>query len=272
MKKSLACLLLILLFSVDPLPLFAVPIAVPSDSAELQEKLPKMASLIMKGKANLALPELKKLDLRYPDRATVHFLTGIAYGKLGMNEDAVREERQALSDDPQYLPARISLGIAEGNTGHFKQEIRQERLVLSVDLKNESAWEATGWAYASLAKWSLSREAEEQAIRLNPYDDQAHMVLGISLAHLGFYEEALTEELKAKKLNPKDGGTLRAIAWIKTLIAPEHKQKHENDVQTVNPLLAPDQGDIPQGAPGIIPLSGGTNSGNTGNLRAPARP
>jgi len=272
MKKLLLGLLSISLFAVAPLPLLAIPLAVPSDPAELQQKLPKMAALIMKGQAGFALPELKKLDRLYPDRASVHFLTGIAYGKLGMNEDAVREERQALSNNPRYLPARISLGIAEGNTGHFNQEIRHERLVLSVDLKNESAWEATGWAYASLAKWSLSREAEEQAIRLNPYDDQAHMVLGISLAHMGFYQEALMEELKAKKLNPKDGGTLRAIAWIKTLIAPERTQKHERSVQTVNPLLAPDQGNIPQGAPGIIPLSGGINSGNSGNLRAPARP
>ena len=272
MKKILSGLLSIFVLSSAPLPLWAIPLAVPSDPVELQQKLPKMAALIMKGKSSLALPELKKLDRLYPDRASVHFLTGIAYGKLGMNEDAVREEKQALSNNPQYLPARISLGIAEGNTGHFDQEIRQERLVLATDLKNESAWEATGWAYASLAKWSLAREAEEQAVRLNPSDDQAYMVLGIALAHMGFYQEALIEELKAKKLNPKDGGTLRAITWIKTLIAPEDTQKHEKDAQTVNPLLAPDQGDIPQGAPGIIPMSGGINSGNSGNLRAPARP
>ncbi|MHB1757922.1 MAG: tetratricopeptide repeat protein [Leptospirillum sp.] len=272
MKKLLSGLLSIFFLSTVPLPLLAIPLAVPSDPVELQKKLPKMAALIMKGKASLALPELKKLDRRYPDHASVHFLTGIAYGKLGMNEEAVHEEKQALSNNPQYVPARISLGIAEGNTGHFKQEIREERIVLATDLKNESAWEATGWAYASLGKWSLAREAEEQAVRLNPFDDQAHMVLGISLAHLGFYQEALMEELKAKKLNPKDGGTLRAITWIKTLIAPENPQKHEKDAQTINPLLAPDQGDIPQGAPGIIPQSGGINSGNSGNLRAPARP
>ncbi|EQD54280.1 TPR domain-containing protein, partial [mine drainage metagenome] len=157
MKKLLSILLVAFFFGAVPRPLFALPIAVPSDPAELQKKLPKIASLIMKGKSGLALPELKKLDRLYPDRASVHFLTGIAYGKLGMNGHAVREEQQALSNNPGYLPARISLGIAEGNTGHFNQEIRQERLVLSVDLKNESAWEATGWAYASLAKWKLSR-------------------------------------------------------------------------------------------------------------------
>ncbi len=269
MKKNVFEVSLIwgVLLVLVPLKVFAVPLVLSSDPPELRQKLPELAGLIMNGKAADALPDLKKLDRLYPDHANVHFLTGLALGKLGQNSEAVREEKIAVSEDPGNSSARVALGIALGNTGHFNKEVQQERLVLATEIKNESAWQAMGWAYASLAKWRLARESEEEAVRLNPYDDQAFMVLGISLAHLGFYQEGLTEELKAKKLNATDQGTLRAIAWISGLIAPSHEKNENSSPQTLNPLLAPDKGDAPQGAPGIIPQAGGTGSINSGQLR-----
>ncbi|MCL4460106.1 MAG: tetratricopeptide repeat protein [Nitrospirae bacterium] len=228
--------------------------------------LHKSARLILEDKPEKAVPVLRNLLKNYPDYAMVHFLLGLAYGKLDENVRAVAEEKKALVLNPKSEAARVSLGIALGNTGHFRQEIRSERQALALNPKDEMAWEAIGWAYASRRNWRLARASEEAAIKLRKSDPSAHMVLGVALAHLGFPEEGLSEEKTAALLDPEDRGVKRAIAWISTILHPV--KEGSGGQGRFNPLLAPDNGpDIP-GSPSTQAPANPNNNAN-GTLRAP---
>ena len=244
----------------------AEPLVHPSDPPALAKGLNEAAGLILEEHPRRAVALLVRFEKIYPDYDMVHFLLGLAYGKLDKNERAVSEERRALSLNPKNEAARVSYGIALGNTGHFRKEIRQERQALALNSRDEAAWQALGWAYASLSKWKLARAAEEKALSLNSSDPSAYMVLGVSLAHLGFVEEGLSEEARGARLAPEDQGIKRAIAWISGILHP--LRSGETPSPKINPLLAPDKGNTPQGAPNILPPPG--QNLPPGSVRAPA--
>lgn len=244
----------------------AEPLVHQNDPPDLAKGLNEAAGLILEDHPKKAITRLLQLEKSYPDYDMVHFLLGLAYGKLDRNDRAVQEERQALSLRPKNESARVSYGIALGNTGHFKAEIRQERQAIALNPRDESAWQALGWAYASLSKWKLARAAEEKAISLDSTDPSAYMVLGVALAHLGFAEEGLSQETKAARLDPKDQGIKRAIAWISGILHPVRSDRTKSP--TFNPLLAPDKGTTPPGSPEISPSPG--QNLPQGPVRAPA--
>ena len=243
------------------------PLSGSNDPAGLTVPLHKSARLILEDKPEKAVPILQNLLKAYPDYAMVHFLLGLAYGKLDENVKAVAEEKKALVLNPRSEAARVSLGIALGNTGHFRQEIRSERQALALNPKNEMAWEAIGWAYASLGNWRLARASEEKALKLRNSDPSAHMILGVALAHIGFPEEGMTQEKTAARLDPEDQGIKRAIAWIATILHPVKEGKSGGQGH-FNPLLAPDNGPNIPGVPSPEVPANPNNNAN-GTLRAP---
>ncbi|MHB8421277.1 MAG: tetratricopeptide repeat protein [Leptospirales bacterium] len=250
------------------IPVWADPLVNPGDPPKLVKGMRRSARLILEGHPRQAIPGLLKLERSYPDYAMVHFLLGLAYGKLDQNGKAVLEEKKAIVLNPKNEAARVSYGIALGNTGHFRQEIRAEREALALNPKNEMAWESIGWAYASLAKWPLARAAEEKALRLRKDDPAAHMILGVSLAHLGFPEEGMSQEKKAANLDPEDKGVKRAISWISGILHPVHSPSDKTG--QFNPLLSPENGAAPPGAPNPFSSPSQNSSQGQGQLRAPA--
>lgn len=245
---------------------WADPLVSPGDPPNFAKVMRSSARQILEGHPEQAVPALRKLERAYPDYAMVHFLLGLAYGKMDQNGKAVLEEKKAIVLSPGNEPARVSYGIALGNTGHFGQEIRSEREALSLNPKDEMAWESIGWAYASLGKWPLARAAEEKALRLRKDDPAAHMILGVSLAHMGFPEEGMSQEKKAASLDPDDQGVKRAIAWISGILHPLHSPG--GNTGQFNPLLSPENGSAPPGAPN--PYSSPSQNSSQGQLRAPA--
>ena len=246
-------------------PVQADPLFRPGDPPVLARTMKESARMILEGHPEQAIPGLVKLERAYPDYAMVHFLLGLAYGKMDQNARAVLEEKKAIVLNPKNEPARVSYGIALGNTGHFRQEIRAEREALSLDSRDELAWESIGWAYASLGKWPLARAAEETALRLRKEDPSARMILGVALAHMGFPEEGLSEEKQAASLDPDDQGVKRAIAWISGILHPLKSQPGNEG--HFNPLLSPENGSAPPGLPN--PLSSPSQNPAAGVLRAP---
>ena len=243
------------------------PLSGPNDPSGLTVPLRKSARLILEDKPEKAVPILKKLLKAYPDYAMVHFLLGLAYGKLDENVKAASEEKKALVLNPKSEAARVSLGIAQGNTGHFRREIRSERQALALNSKDEMAWEAIGWAYASRGNWRLARASEETALKLRNSDHSAHMILGVALAHLGFPVEGLTQEKEAARLDPQDRGVKRAIAWISTILHPV-KEGGASGQGHFNPLLSPENGPNIPGVPSPDVPANPNNNAN-GTLRAP---
>lgn len=244
------------------------PLSGSNDPAGLTVPLHKSARLILEDKPEKAVPILQNLLKTYPDYAMVHFLLGLAYGKMDENAKAVMEEKKALILNPKSEAARVSYGIALGNTGHFRKEIQEERKALALNKNDEMAWEAIGWAYASRGNWRLARASEETAIKLKDSDPSAHMVLGVALAHLGFPVEAMTQEKIAANLDPDDLGIKRAIAWVSSILHPIKEDQQDKGGQ-FNPLLAPENGTAPPGAPTPQTPPNPNNNAN-GTLRAPA--
>lgn len=244
------------------------PLTSPGDPPGLAGPLRQSARLILSGKPREAVPVLQKLLRAYPDYAMVHFLLGLAYGKMDENAKAVLEEKKALILNPKSEAARVSYGIALGNTGHFRKEIQEERMALALNRNDEMAWEAIGWAYASRGNWRLARASEETAIRLKDADPSAHMVLGVALAHLGFPVEAMAQEKIAANLDPDDLGIKRAIAWVSSILHPLREDQQDKGGQ-FNPLLAPENGTAPPGTPTPQTPPNPNNNAN-GTLRAPA--
>jgi tetratricopeptide (TPR) repeat protein len=212
----------------------------PSYPGPLSHSLSLASEKILANHPRQALAILTPLFKIYPDYTVVFTLAGMAYGKIGKNDQAAKMEKRALVLDPSNVSARVSLGIAYGNTGYFRKEIREERKVLARDPNNEVAWQSLGWAYGSLGQWKKARLAEKKALSIRPDDANARMILGLALAHEGFLQEALIMEESAQKLAPSDEGVKRSITYIKQTMNPPVVHKKHNT--GFNPLLTPTPG------------------------------
>jgi S1-C subfamily serine protease len=105
---------------------------------------------------------------------------GDEYADRGMYDEAIREYKQALTINSDFIMARVGLGIA----------------YLSKGLIDEATVEF------------------EKAIKIRPQSSYTHFFLGLSYLEKGMHEQALSRFKRAVEINPDDAVSQYKIALI----------------------------------------------------------
>lgn len=168
--RSFLAYLAILIFVCNADPLFADSLSRPAHRQLSQEDSFQMGlAALQANRMDDALAELTEAEREHPEDARIHNFLGIVLVRLGKNEAAASEYREAIRLDPQMEDAYRNLGFLEWNN----HELEPARVAL------------------------------EHAVELSPSDSFAHYYLGRVLLDEQLYPRAIREiESSAVPLPP----------------------------------------------------------------------
>jgi len=88
--------------------------------------------------------------------------------RTGDFAEAIRTLTDVLAEEPDNLPALLTIGVAYTEGGLNTEAIRALRYYIGHDKENDLAWEALGCAYLRLDLNAEAEHALETARELNP--------------------------------------------------------------------------------------------------------
>jgi tetratricopeptide (TPR) repeat protein len=140
--------------------------------------------------------------------------TGLALKALHRSSEAVRFFAKALTLDPNYIPARMSLADALADDGKNDAAVGEYRKVLQLDPGQVDAHCNLACALAAQGKTAEAMMELQQALRLRPSDASTHCNLGNLLMDQGKMDEAASEyraALRSKPGSPEIHSNLGAV-------------------------------------------------------------
>ena len=106
---------------------------------------------------------------------------------------AIKEYREAVRLDPDYVPARTNLGVAYQEQGRLEMAIPQYREAIKLNSSDAVAHANLACALAEQGKMQAALLEYQEALRLNPRDAEVHFALG------GLYENKNRPDLAMKE-------------------------------------------------------------------------
>jgi len=134
--------------------------------------------------------------------AETRVLAGNALLAKGDLAAAIKQFRQALNIDPNYIPALNSLGAAFHRLGRLDEAIRQYQKIIALKPDFAPVQNNLGAIYQRKSKFDLAGEHYAEAIRLNPRYAAAYNNLSVVRRKQGQLDAAELCCLKAIDINP----------------------------------------------------------------------
>jgi len=152
--------LAILIFVCNADPLFANSLSRPAPRQRSQgDSFQRGLAALQENRMEDALAELTEAKREYPEDTRIHNFLGIVFVRLGKNEEAANEYREAIRLDPQMEDAYRNLGFLKWNEHELEP----------------------------------AREALDRAVEISPNDSFAHYYLGRVLLDEQLYARAIRE-------------------------------------------------------------------------------
>jgi len=169
---------------------------------EAWERGNKGVSLANLGLQDQAIREYREALRIKPDDAEAHYNLGIALADKGFPDEAIREYREALRIKPDNADAHTNLGAALADKGFPDEAIREYREALRI--KPDYAEVHYNLGIALEAKGLVDEAIREyrDALRIKPDDAEAHYNLGNALEAKGLMDEAIREYRDALRIKP----------------------------------------------------------------------
>ncbi len=155
------------------------------------------------GKYKEAIRELKEALRLNPDYIEVHNNLGVIYDRMGMIEEAVNELKEALKLNPNYTEALCNLGNIYASSGRFEEAAGELQEALRINSELAIAHNNLGNIYALQKRNEEAIQEFREALRINPDYAPAHNNLGNAYAEAGRHQDALREFHEALRLNPE---------------------------------------------------------------------
>jgi tetratricopeptide (TPR) repeat protein len=112
--------------------------------------------------------------------------------RLEYQEQARKAYQQALSIDPSYMPAYLSLANLYLSQEDYPRALDTYNKALKRNSKNAEAWEGLGMLHARKKEWAPAIAALKKAVDLDPENRRYTRTLGLCLARAGRNDESLT--------------------------------------------------------------------------------
>jgi tetratricopeptide (TPR) repeat protein len=116
------------------------------------------------------------------NNAVAHNGLGIALGRKGQLDEAIRQFQAALRVEPDYADAHYNLGVVLDLQGRSSDAIRQFQETIRVDPRHAQAHNNLGIALAKQGQTDEAIRHFQEALRLNPDSAEARKNLAIALA------------------------------------------------------------------------------------------
>ena len=152
---------------------------------------------------DLAIEELKKLVLDYPQSAEAHYNLATIYAKHVRFTEARPEFEACLRLDPDNDTARLSLAKALAEIGENTSSIPLLNDYIRRVPKDFEGHFVLGEAYRRLGQLDDAVAQLRVAAQLNPDNYEVQQKLGLVLMHSNDADEAITHLEIARKLNPQ---------------------------------------------------------------------
>lgn len=161
------------------------------------------------------LQQVLELD---PENLEVHYLLGIALLKSGRFEDALLHLQTVIDSEYNYLHtehAYMLSGYAYSRLEMFDDAIRAFEHAQQIDFNNDRACAALGHLYFRTGRINEAVQILQYALKINPDNHNARNSLAYVLAESGSnLNQALDIALKAVQVDPGNYIYQDTLGWI----------------------------------------------------------
>jgi tetratricopeptide (TPR) repeat protein len=143
--------------------------------------------------------------------AAIVLCLGLTRQQIGYWRDSEALFRQALAVTENNDVARNGLGIALGKKGQLDEAIRQFQEAIRLKPDHADAYNSLGAALGKKGQMDEATREFQEALRLNPDHAEAHNNLGAALYQKGQTDEAIRQFQEALRLRPEYAGARRNL-------------------------------------------------------------
>jgi len=144
----------------------------------------------------------KDVVSKSPNKARGHLNLGIALGKQGRIEEAMREFETTLKLNSKEAKAHNGLGMGYHHQGRLDDAIKEYQTALAIKPKDANVHINLGIVYQRKGLLDDAAREFRAALLLNPNDASAHNNLGVIFAKQGRWDDAIRAFQDALKINP----------------------------------------------------------------------
>jgi cytochrome c-type biogenesis protein CcmH/NrfG len=144
----------------------------------------------------------KDVVSKSPNKARGHLNLGIALGKQGRIEEAMREFETTLKLNSKEAKAHNGLGMGYHHQGRLDDAIKEYQTALAIKPKDANVHINLGIVYQRKGLLDDAAREFRAALLLNPNDASAHNNLGVILGLQGRLDEAIREFKTALEIDP----------------------------------------------------------------------
>jgi arylsulfatase A-like enzyme/Flp pilus assembly protein TadD len=159
---------------------------------------------------------LEELVRRHPDYAEGHNYLGVAYGRLGLEEESRLEFEKVIELDPSSARTYNNLGALALGRGDFRQALGYFEKALRYDPDLAVAHNGLGVAYAQTGEMTSAVESWKRAVELAPRMFDTLYNLGMVLA---------------------DQAPGEAVAYLERFAREAPPERYSADIEKVRTLL-----------------------------------
>ena len=176
---------------------------------------------------------------RNPPDAKAYYNSGLAYSKLGNNQQAIKDYNKAIELNPQLAEAYSDRGVAYDKLGNYQQAVKDYNKAIELNPQYAEAYYNRGVCYGLFGNYQQAIKDYTSAIKLNPQYAMAYNNRGVAYDKLGNYQQAIKDYTSAVKLNPQYAMAYnnRGVAYDK-LGNNQQAIKDSNKAVELNPQYA----------------------------------
>jgi serine/threonine protein kinase/tetratricopeptide (TPR) repeat protein len=159
----------------------------------------------------------RKAELRNPDFARIHWLTGLLLADAGRYEQAEAEYDRAITLDPTSGDADRWLGVAFEANNQLREALDAYNRAIDKDPGNYRNHLALGAYYSGRSNYTEAARSFEKAVDVARDEPDAHFALGRAWTDLGKFADAERELRHAISI----GKTTRALVQLGVVLMYE---------------------------------------------------
>ena len=144
----------------------------------------------------------------------VIFFSALTFARNATWTDEVRMWKDVVSKSPHKARGHLNLGIALGKQGRIEEAMREFETTLKLNSNEAKAYNGLGMSYYHQGRLDDAIKEYQAALAINPRDANVHINLGIVYQRKDLLDEAAREFRAALRLNPNDAGAHNNLGVI----------------------------------------------------------